>query len=89
MKTLDFRTSETIESTSIRLEDGCNGVEQKIYFRISESYNNYTDGTKELFQRTYIKNDHREYVNMSEKSRYYSNEKGYRNAIKRWSKKSI
>ena len=89
MKTLDYRSSKTIESTTIQLEDGCNGVRQSIHFRISESYNNYTDGTTELFNRTYVKNDGREYVNMSEKSRYYSNEKGYRNAIKRWSKKSI
>ena len=75
-----------MENTSIRLGKGYNQV---IYFRVSESYNTYKDGTKELFQRLYIKNDERDYVRMSEKYRTYSTEKGYRNAIKKWSKLAI
>ena len=89
MKTLDYRTSNTIESTRLQMEDGCNGVEQVIFFYVSETYNVYTDGTKDLFNRSYIKQDGREYVKISERSRSYSNEKSYRNAIKRWSKKAI
>ena len=89
MKTLDYRTSNTIESTKLKMEDGCNGVEQVIFFSVNETYNVYTDGSKELFETSYIKQDGREYVRQSEVSRYYDNEKSYRNAIKRWSKKAI
>ena len=89
MRTLDHRSSKTIESTRLQMEDGCNGVKQVIFFYISESYNFYTDGTIDLFKRYYIKQDGREYVNISEQDRFYETEKGYRNAIKRWTKKSI
>jgi len=89
MKTLDYRQSKTIESTKLKMEDGCNGVEQVIFFFVNETYSVYTDGSKELFSRTYIKQDGRQYVRISDKSRSYSNEKSYRNAIKRWSKQAI
>lgn len=88
MRELDYRQSKTIESTRLQMDDGCNGVKQVIFFYISESYNFYTDGTKELFKIYYIKQDDRQYVNISEQSRHYDTEKGYRNAIKRWSKKA-
>ena len=71
------------------MEDGCNGVEQVIFFFVNETYNVYTDGSKELFKTSYIKQDGREYVRQSEINRYYDNEKSYRNAIKRWSKKML
>jgi hypothetical protein len=89
MRTLDYRTSETIESTTLQMENGCNGIKQTISFIIYETYNHYTDGTVELFSRDYIKQDGREYVKISEQSRHYPSEKSYRNAIKRWSKKAI
>ncbi len=89
MKTLDYRTSNTIESTRLQMEDGCNGVEQVIFFFVNETYNVYTDGSKELFNTSYTKQDGRQYVKMSERSRDYSNETSYRNAIKRWSKQAI
>mgnify|MGYP003153346560 FL=1 len=89
MKTLDYRSGRTIESTRVQMLDGCNGVKQVIFFYISESYNFYTDGTSDLFKRYYIKQDGREYVNIGEQDRFYETEKGYRNAIKRWAKKSI
>ncbi len=88
MRTLDYRTSETLESTSLQMQDGFNGVKQVISFHISRTYNVYTDGTREVFQTSYIKQDGREYVNQSEIARFYSTEKAYRNAIKRWSKKA-
>jgi hypothetical protein len=89
MKTLDYRTSRTIESTRLQMEDGCNGVEQVIFFNITEDYNHYTDGTVDLFKRTYAKQDGRQYVNQGDFHRHYKTEKGYRNAIKRWSKKAV
>ena len=89
MKTLDYRSGRTIESTRVQMQDGCNGVKQVIFFYISESYNFYTDGTSDLFKRYYIKQDGREYANIGEQDRFYETEKGYRNAIKRWAKKSI
>ena len=89
MKTLDYRTSNTIESTRLQMEDGCNGVEQVIFFFVKETYNVYTDSSKELFNTSYIKQDGRQYVKMSEKSRDYSSMTSYRNAIKRWSKQAI
>jgi len=88
-KTLDYRSGKTIESTSLRLHDGYNGLKQEIFFHISETYNFYTDGTSDLFKRFYIKEDNRIYANIGEQSRQYATEKGYRNAIKRWSKQSI
>lgn len=89
MKTLDHRTSKTIERTKLQMENGCNGVKQVIFFYISECYNVYADGTSDLFKTYYIKQDRREYVNIGEQDRFYETEKGYRNAIKRWTKKSI
>lgn len=89
MKTLDYRTTETIESTELRMKDGCNGVKQVILFCVSKTYNTYTDGTKELWKTDYIKQDGREYVNQSEFFRVYPSEKSYRNAIKRWSKSAV
>jgi len=88
MKTLESRDSKTIEATRVVVENFL-GKEEVIYFYISETYNTYTDGTQELWKTTFIKNDGREYVNISEQFRVYPNEKSYRNAIKRWSKKSI
>ena len=88
MKTLEVRSSKTIEATSIKVENFL-GREEVIYFYISETYNTYTDGTEELWKTSFVKNDQRDYANQSEQFRVYPNEKSYRNAIKRWSKKSI
>ena len=84
MKTLEHRSTETIEVTTLEMEGS-----EKITFHIKDDYNHYTDGTKELFKRHYVKNDSRPYVNISESYRTYGSEKGYRGAIKRWSKKAI
>ena len=89
MKTLDYRTSKTLESTRLQLENGCNNSEEVILFLVSETYNVYTDGTKDVFKKYYIKNDERDYVTQAEVSRHYASEKGYRNAIKRWSKEAV
>ena len=89
MKTLDYRTSKTLESTKIQLENGCNNVEQVIFFSIRETYNYFTDGSVEVFKKDYIKQDDRETTNISEDYREYNTEKGYRDAIKRWSKHGV
>ena len=89
MKTLDYRTSNTIENTRLQMQEGCNGIEQVIFFYISETYNIYTDGSKELFNKSYVKQDGRQYVRQSEVNRYYNNEKSFRDAIKRWKRKAI
>tara|TARA_R110000744_G_scaffold156183_1_gene271755 strand:- start:231 stop:521 length:291 start_codon:yes stop_codon:yes gene_type:complete len=89
MKTLDYRTSKTLESTRLQLENGCNNSEEVILFLVSETYNVYTDGTKDVFKKYYIKNDERTYAPGAEYSRHYASEKGYRNAIKRWSKEAV
>ena len=89
MKTLDYRTSKTIESTRLQMEDGCNGVKQVIFFFVEQTHNVYTDGTSEVWRTSYVKQDGREFVKQSEVSRYYDTEKSYRNAIKRWSRKAI
>jgi len=89
MKTLNYRTSNTIENTRLQMKQGCNGIEQVIFFYISETYNFYTDGSKELFNKSYVKQDGRQYVRQSEVNRYYNNEKSYREAIKRWKTKAI
>jgi hypothetical protein len=89
MKTLDYRQSQTIESTRLQMKEGCNGLEQVIFFYVSETYNIYTDGSKELFNKSYVKQDGRQYVRQSEVNRYYNNEKSYREAVKRWKRKAI
>tara|TARA_R110000822_G_scaffold124309_3_gene258810 strand:+ start:4220 stop:4474 length:255 start_codon:yes stop_codon:yes gene_type:complete len=72
-----YRTSKVLESTSLG---------RTMHFNITETYNVYEDGTTTLFSKDYIKQDYRECINIIEHNRYYASEKGYRLAIKRWSK---
>lgn len=78
MNTLNKVTTEYIEAKTIRVEYG------EIYFRISIDYR---DG--EYWQTNYIRVDCREYTSIGSRHYYYSNEKAYRAAIKRWEAKSI
>ena len=85
-KTLDYRTSETLESNTINMVDD-SGRKYYIGFYVDKHTNHYTDGTTDTFSINYKKYDGHENARQSETPRFYDTEKGYRNAIKNWSKK--
>ena len=86
MKTLENRESITTERTELEFINW-QGKKENITFYIYEVYNCYTDGTRDLFETNYCKNDNRYSAPNAELCRFYNTELGYRNALKRWSKK--
>ena len=65
------------------------GHSENMYFMVENIYRIKANGEWDLAEKRYSVEDNRQDVTNGRKMRYYRNETAYRNAIKRWGKKSF